>query len=160
MPEARDTDATAAARGPAHLRSYQRALPISLLRARESTIRKFRKHLDAHDMTLQQWRVIRALADTPGLDSKTLSERCVILTPSLTRIFKALTRRGLIRAIEVEDARRRCYELTPEGQRFYDAVSVRSEEIYEEIEAAFGRDNMAELLRLLDLLRATTDKLP
>lgn len=160
MPEDLETNGRAAARTPPHLRSYQRALPISLLRARESTIRKFRKHLDAHDMTLQQWRVIRALADTPGLDSKTLSERCVILTPSLTRIFKALTRRGLIRAIEVEDARRRCYELTPEGQRFYDAVSVRSEEIYEEIEASFGRENMAELLRLLDLLRATTDKLP
>lgn len=142
------------------LRSYQRALPISLLRARESTIRKFRRHLDEHDMTLQQWRVIRALADEPGLDSKTLSDRCVILTPSLTRIFRALSARGLIRAIGAEDARRRCYDLTPEGQRLYDTVSVRSEQIYEEIEAAFGRDNMAELLRLLDLLRATTDKLP
>lgn len=144
----------------AGLRSYQRALPISLLRARESTIRKFRKHLDAHHLTLQQWRVIRALADESGLDSKTLSERCVILTPSLTRIFKTLSGRGLIRAIEVEDARRRCYELTPEGQHLYDKVSVRSEKIYQDIEAAFGRDNMTELLRLLDLLRATTDKLP
>lgn len=142
------------------LRSYQRALPISLLRARDSTIRRFRKHLDAHDLTLQQWRVIRALADEAGLDSKTLSERCVILTPSLTRIFKALTARRLIRAIGVEDGRRRCYELTPEGQSLYDTASVRSEQIYQEIEAAFGRDNMAELLRLLDLLRATTDKLP
>lgn len=143
----------------ARLRSFQRALPISLLRAREAMMKKFRHHVASYDLTLQQWRVIRALADEDGLDSKTLSERCVILTPSLTRIFKALTARGLIEAVGSDDGRRTCYRLTAAGRALYEEASVESERIYARIEAAFGSDNMAELLRLLDLLRETTDSL-
>lgn len=146
--------------GRTRLRSFQRSLPISLLRAREATMRKFRQHVASYDLTLQQWRVIRALADEPGLDSKTLSERCVILGPSLTRIFKALTGRGLIETVESGDGRRVCYRLTEEGRALYEEASVESERIYRRIEDAFGADNMAELLRLLDLLRQTTDRLP
>lgn len=89
------------------LRDFQRALPISLLRAREATMRPFKEHVENDGLTLQQWRVIRALADESPLDSKTLSERCVILAPSLSRIFKALADKGLIETVASSDARSR-----------------------------------------------------
>lgn len=142
------------------LRSFQRSLPISLLRAREATMRKFKASIDRHDLTMQQWRVMRALADESGLDSKALAERCVIMPPSVTRISKALMARGLIRNIANSDGRRRCFELTDAGRALYADASVVSEGIYEEIETAFGTQNMTELLRLLDLLRRVTDALP
>lgn len=141
------------------LRSFQRALPIALLRARESTMRRFNKHVASYDLTLQQWRVIRALADEEPLDSKTLSERCVILAPSLTRIFKTLANKGLIHSLKTEDVRRHSIVLTKKGRELYHEASVKSESIYQEIEQAFGHDNMGELLRLLDLLCDSTDSL-
>ncbi|MEM7524329.1 MAG: hypothetical protein AAF360_11340 [Pseudomonadota bacterium] len=48
------------------LRGFERSLPIALLRARESTKRLFKPHVDAASLTLPQWRVIRALAEGDG----------------------------------------------------------------------------------------------
>lgn len=142
------------------LRSYQRALPISLLRARASTMRRFKVVVDSYGLTLQQWRVVRALFDESPLDSKTLSERCVILPPSLTRIFRTLTSKGLVHTIKTDDARKHSVILSEEGRALFNEASRESELIYQELETAFGSDNMAELLRLLDLLRETADGLP
>lgn len=144
---------------PDRLRAYHSALPISLLRARESSMRHFRRHVERYDLTLEQWRVLRALADAPGLDTAAISDRCVILKPSLNRIFKALGARGLIEQTD-GPGRQHHYRLSPAGQALYDEASVESERIYRRIEAAFGTYNMAELLRLLDLLRERTDRLP
>jgi len=135
------------------LRSFQRALPIELLRAREATMRRFKKHVESFDLTLQQWRVIRCLADESPLDSKTISERCVILAPSLTRIFKALREKSLVHSVKADDGRRHSLVLSAKGQRVFREASVHSEEIYRDIEDNFGAENMAELLRLLVLLR-------
>lgn len=76
-------------RNPRALRRFEKSLPIAFLRAREATMRRFKPHVDAHGLTIQQWRVIRTLADGGPLDSNTLAARCVILPPSLTRIFRA-----------------------------------------------------------------------
>ncbi|MBL4811600.1 MAG: homoprotocatechuate degradation operon regulator HpaR [Rhodobacteraceae bacterium] len=135
------------------LRSFQRALPISLLRAREGTMRRFKGHVESYGLTLQQWRVIRALADDSPLDSKTLSERCVILPPSLTRIFRTLSEKDLIHSVKTEDNRRHLVVLSKKGLDLFEEASVGSEAIYRDIEARFGMDNMTELLRLLDELR-------
>lgn len=141
------------------LRSFQRALPISLLRTREATMRRFKKHVEAYGLTLQQWRVIRALADESPLDSKTLVERCVIMAPSLTRIFRTLSAKGLIHTIKTEDGRRHSVALSQRGQDIFDEASIKSEEIYRDIEAGFGADNMADLLRLLEKLRESAEGL-
>lgn len=142
------------------LRSFERALPIALLRAREATMRRFKAHVDAHGLTLQQWRVIRALADDGPADATMLAERCVILQPSLTRIFRTLRQKNLIAAVETEDARRHTVALTDGGRALHDAMAGRSEEIYREIEDAFGRENMEHLLELLTRLREVTGELP
>lgn len=140
------------------LRAFQRALPISLLRAREATMRPFRTHVEAYGLTLQQWRVIRALADEAPLDSKTLSERCVILAPSLTRIFRTLSEKGLIQTVKTKDGRRHSVSLSAEGRKLFEDASVRSEEIYRRLEAAYGAEKMSSLLSLLGELREVAEE--
>lgn len=142
----------------ARLRTFQRALPISLLRAREATMRPFREHVESFGLTLQQWRVIRALADEAPLDSKTLSERCVILAPSMSRILRALTEKDLIRPVATIDARRHLVELSEQGRALFEAASVRSEDIYRRLEAAYGTERMSELLTLLQDLRSVAEE--
>ena len=146
-----------AAREAQRLRSFQRALPISLLRAREATMRPFKAHVESYGLTLQQWRVIRALADDSPLDSKTLSERCVILAPSLTRISRTLSQKGLIETVKSSDARRHSVALSPAGRALFAEASKRSEEIYHRLESAFGDEKMNELLTLLGELRDTAN---
>ncbi len=142
------------------MRSYDRALPIALLRAREATLRPFRAHLDAHGLTVQQWRVIRALAEGEALTPTELAERCVLLTPSLTRMLKAMTERGLVAPAPDSDARRRRVTLTDAGRALYERAAVQSRDVYQRIEAAFGADRMELLLDLLTDLRDSVDADP
>ena len=139
---------------------YERSLTVALLRARESTMRRFKKYADAADLSLPQWRVLRALADGEPLDAGTLCQRCVILPPSLTRILRAMGERGLLRPVECTDARRHMVTLTPAGQALFDSLVVQSEVSRLEIETAFGPGRMQHLLDLLNDLREITEALP
>lgn len=139
---------------------YERSLTVALLRARESTMRRFKGFADEHDLTLPQWRVLRALADGEPLDAGTLCQRCVILPPSLTRILRALADRGLIVQVPCSDARRHRVTITAAGQALFQTLVVKSEGTRMEIERAFGHDRMALLLDLLNDLRRVTEALP
>jgi homoprotocatechuate degradation regulator HpaR len=139
---------------------YERSLTVALLRAREATMRRFKRFADAHDLTLPQWRVLRALADGEPLDAGTLCQRCVILPPSLTRILRALAERGLITQVPCTDARRHMVRLTPQGQGLFERLVGQSEGTRREIETAFGPERMQVLLDLLNDLREITENLP
>ncbi|MGO7418398.1 MarR family transcriptional regulator, partial [Rhizobium ruizarguesonis] len=74
----------------------RRSLPIALLRARAAVMGHFRPMLALHDVTEQQWRVIRLLAEAGTLDASEMSERAFILAPSPTRILRSPKERGFI----------------------------------------------------------------
>lgn len=139
---------------------YERSLTVALLRARESTMRRFKRYADAENLSMPQWRVLRALADGEPLDAGTLCQRCVILPPSLTRILRALAERGLIRQVDCADARRHMVTLTPEGKALFCKLVGQSEESRREIDRAFGPERMQLLLDMLNELREITESLP
>ena len=139
---------------------YERSLTVALLRAREVTMRRFKRFADAHDLSLPQWRVLRALADGEPLDAGTLGQRCVILPPSLTRILRALAGRGLIEQVPCTDARRHRVAITPAGQTLFQTLVVQSEGARREIDEAFGEERMQQLLDMLNDLRRVTEALP
>jgi homoprotocatechuate degradation regulator HpaR len=134
---------------------YDRSITIALLRAREEVMRRFKCHADARDLTLPQWRVLRALAEGCTLDAGTLCERCVILPPSLTRILRALAARGLIEPVPDADARRHVVRLTAAGDAICRELSAEVAHKYAELEQAFGAARLVQLLDLLDALHAT-----
>lgn len=134
-------------------RNTRRSLPIALLRAREAVMENFRPLLAAHDMTEQQWRVIRILAEQGVIDASEMADKAFILAPSLTRIIRTLEERGLISKLKDEnDGRRVLLEIMPAGLRIIEQVSPESKAIYEQIEAKFGLDKLNVLLDLLDEL--------
>ncbi|MGY6703659.1 homoprotocatechuate degradation operon regulator HpaR [Roseinatronobacter sp.] len=141
------------------LRKFEKSLPIALLRTREATTRLFKPFIDSHDLTMPQWRVLRALAEADALDARTLSERCVILPPSLTRIFRAMTQRGLIRQVACADARRHMVAVTEEGRALFEQVLEESEPDYMRLAGAFGPERLDLLLDLLNELRDTAQGL-
>ncbi|MEM7140812.1 MAG: homoprotocatechuate degradation operon regulator HpaR [Actinomycetota bacterium] len=129
---------------------------MTLLLARESAMRRFRPLLGQHELTEQQWRVLRALAaaDEP-IEISVLADRTALLAPSVTRIVARLCDDGLLRRrTVVGDARRSTLALTTKGRRLVARIAPQSEAVYAGIEAAFGTERLAELLRELhDLAR-------
>lgn len=164
-PETPGSDPQPAAASPAPaprpgFRGFESSLPIALLRARAATANKFKRHTDAVGLTQPQWRVLRALGAGVPLDSATLAHRCALLQPSLSRILQALTARGLIETVPSDDARRRPVAITAAGQAIFDRVAVLSEAVYRDIEAVYGREDLAQLVAMLSRLREVAEALP
>ena len=123
-------------------------------------MRLFKPHVDAAGMTLEQWRVVRALAESGGLDAREIAERCAILPPSLSRILPALETKGLLtRSRDPNDGRRSVIDLTREGAALFQRIAPHSEAAYQRLETAFGEENLAKLLENLDDLRAAAAQL-
>lgn len=129
----------------------RRSLPIALLRAREAVMGHFRPMLAEHDITEQQWRVIRILAEAGTVDASEMADRAFILAPSLTRIIRSLEERGIITKHKDEnDGRRVLLQITASGLAIIDEVAPESRLIYDRLEKRFGREKIEQLLDILD----------
>jgi len=140
------------------MRPFSRSLPMALLKAREATMRRFRPLLAEHDLTEQQWRVLRALAasDRP-LEVGELADHTFLLAPSLSRILANLETRSLLeRHAVAHDQRRAAISLSAAGRSLVDRVAPRSEAAYTRIEDRFGAERLHRLLAELDDLTALT----
>lgn len=125
----------------------RRTLPIALLRAREALMERFRPILNAHDVTEQQWRILRILQEGREINATALAERSCVLAPSLTRMLRALVSRGLIEtAKDPKDGRRFLISITKEGQNFIARLAPESAAIYAQIEAKLGHARIEQLL--------------
>jgi len=130
------------------------SLTLTLLQAREAAMGFFRPLLNQHDLTEQQWRVIRVLAEHGEMESQQLAERTCILKPSMTGVLARLERDGLVRRHKpVNDLRRVHVCLSDKGQARFDAMQAAVAGQYQQIEQKFGAQKMRELLELLDQFR-------
>ncbi|WP_241505835.1 homoprotocatechuate degradation operon regulator HpaR [Parahaliea mediterranea] len=135
---------------------------MSLLKAREAVMKKFIPHLREHDLSPQQWRVLRALFDAregqaPEVEMTVLAEQCYLLMPSLSRIVQHLLKRELIlRRSSETDQRRSMIRLSDSGAELVKMMAVQSEARYEHITEVFG---YGKLELLYELLEELTDKL-
>ena len=135
------------------IREFDRSLPMSLLKAREAVMKKFTPYLREYDLSAQQWRVLRALHDTDGLEMTELSERCFLLMPSLSRIIQNLHGRDLVsRRISEHDQRRSIISITSTGIKLVELMSAESEIRYAHITEVFGYGKLELLYELLDEL--------
>ncbi|MBX4922306.1 homoprotocatechuate degradation operon regulator HpaR [Rhizobium lentis] len=134
---------------------HRRSLAIGLLRAREAVMSHFRPILAAHDVTEQQWRVIRVLSEVGTLDASEVADKASILAPSLTRMIRSLEERGLItKHKDRADGRRVLLRITPAGQATVNQVMPDSLKVYADIDARFGTERVEQLLDMLDELAA------
>ena len=65
------------------------SLTIALLQAREAAMAYFRPIVKRHNLTEQQWRIVRILAERPSMDFHDLAFRACILRPQPDRDFDA-----------------------------------------------------------------------
>lgn len=105
------------------------SLTIALLQAREAAMAYFRPIVKRHNLTEQQWRIVRILAERPSMDFHDLAFRACILRPSLTGILTRMERDGLVLRLKpVNDQRKLYVSLTPAGTALYESAQAEVEE--------------------------------
>ncbi len=135
------------------MRPMRKSLPLRLLQAREAVMARFRPHLNAHDLTEQQWRVLRALAEMGESEVTALADAIALLAPSLSRILPDLEGRGLVARRRADgDKRTSLVSLSREGRALFETMAKRSEAIYRDIELALEAADCADIIDRLERL--------
>jgi len=102
--------------------------------------------LDKFDLSLEQWRVMSALADEPGQPMSTLASNAVLPNASLTRHVDKLVERGLVvRRIHPDDRRRVVTALSPVGTTVAERLRAEERRIESAIAAELGDDRLQGL---------------
>jgi homoprotocatechuate degradation regulator HpaR len=127
-----------------------------LMRAREAVMGRIRPILRSHDVTEQQWRVLRTLAGAGELEVTQLAERVFMRPPSLSRILRDLADRGLLlRRTSDVDLRRNLVTIAPPGLALIDETGPEVALATAEIEALYGVAKVERLRGLLAELEQT-----
>jgi homoprotocatechuate degradation regulator HpaR len=130
-----------------------RNLPLLLLQARERVIARFRPILNAHGITEQQWRIVRALIDTGPLEPREIGELCRISSPSLAGVLSRMQELGYITRRRLDhDQRRVRVSLTPRSRGLAARMAPQIEATYRGIETVIGPEFSARFYRALDEL--------
>ena len=133
------------------LPSTARSLPIALLRARERVMGPIRNLLSDVDLTEQQWRVLRVVQETAGIDPTEIADQACLLLPSLTRILQKLDEKGLIsRERDKVDRRRQIIRITAAGEKIIEANIAASIAIVDRTREKMGEARYEALLDLLN----------
>lgn len=130
------------------------SLTLTLLQAREAAMAFFRPSLNQHDLTEQQWRIMRILRQQGEIEIFQLAQQACILKPSMTGVLARMERDGLIRRWKSEyDQRRALVCLSEKGQQCFVDMSDGMERNYQRIIEQFGEDKLQQLLGLLNELK-------
>jgi homoprotocatechuate degradation regulator HpaR len=143
--------ATPALRRAARNPIRPRNLPLLLLQAREAVLACFRPLLNANGVTEQQWRVVRALAETGPLEPRQIVALCGISSPSLAGVLSRMEALGLIERERLEhDQRRQQVRLTASSRALIATMVPEVEATYAALEDTLGKDTLAALQTRLD----------
>lgn len=138
---------------------YRVSLAGTLLAAREAVMAPIRPKLRAANITEQQWRVLRVLADKGPTDASGVAQEAILNPPSLSRILKELGDRRLIeRETHANDGRRSIVAITSTGLDLVDSTAAHTVEVLNRYSEIFGSERLARLCRDLQELASALEQ--
>ena len=138
-----------------------RNLAQLLLQAREGVMSEFRPVLNAHGLTEQQWRVVRALLQNGPLEPRQLCGLCQIVSPSLTGVLARMEEMNLVLREKMDgDQRRVRVSLTARSRRLAARMAPLVEARYEALERSIGPELMQQVYATLDRLLSSLAERP
>ncbi|MGG2396604.1 homoprotocatechuate degradation operon regulator HpaR [Pseudomonas sp. SH1-B] len=132
----------------------RQSLTLTLLQAREASMRFFRPLLNQRGLTEQQWRVIRILHQQGELESHRLAHLACILKPSMCGVLERLERAGMLQRTRLaSDQRRVLVRLSEQGEQCFAETCEEMERSYRRIQQQLGEEKLVQLVGLLQELR-------
>ncbi|NUR86817.1 MAG: MarR family transcriptional regulator [Nonomuraea sp.] len=134
------------------------SLAYLLSRAERSVNRCLSATLAGEDVTVEQWRILRALADGRGHSMGELAEAVLMPHPTLTKAVDRLIDRALVyRGASAGDRRRVAVFLADRGRDLLARVDGAVAEHHRTIAVAFGDDRTEHLMGELEALVTALD---
>jgi DNA-binding MarR family transcriptional regulator len=133
-----------------------KAVVIAILRSADRLRRSGEALLAPHDVTLQQFNVLRILrgARPEGLCTLAIAERMIEQTPGITRLIDRLEKKGLVRRVRSEEDRRQVWcRITPAGERLLARLDDPVEEFDRAAVRGLSPADQDQLSALLGQLR-------
>ncbi|MEJ7930555.1 homoprotocatechuate degradation operon regulator HpaR [Ramlibacter sp. AN1015] len=128
----------------------RRNLPLLLLQVREQVLARFRPVLNAHGVTEQQYRILRAIEMNESLEPRELCAICHISSPSLAGVLARMEGLGLVsRTPHPDDQRRQLVTLTTSSRRLIRSMRPRIDQVYQSLQEDLGPELAAQTFRTL-----------
>jgi DNA-binding MarR family transcriptional regulator len=128
-------------------------LAYLLSEAERQVNRGLAEALATERVSVEQWRILRALSDGHGHSMSDLAEAVLMPHPTLTKAVDRLVDTALVyRRQDVADRRRVAVYLSDLGRDLMARLDRRATEHHTSVEAAFGADRTERLMRELDAL--------
>lgn len=141
------------------MESQNRNIPLLLLRAREAMMVHFRPVLTKHQLTEQQWRILRALQDKKQLEPHELCKECCILSPSMAGILKRMKELDLIiRVPSTADRRRVMISLAPGVRERVELIMSENKVAYAKFSKKVGESELESLVYQLENILECLEK--
>ena len=119
-------------------------------RALHQIMPPFRRLFADHELTEQQWRVIRVLWQGKEQSLVQISEQTLLPPPSLVGVIDRMERDGLVTRTRSEADRRVVQiKLTERGQALQEQVAPQVDEIYRGLESRLDEDEWQALRNAL-----------
>ncbi|MFJ2031081.1 MarR family winged helix-turn-helix transcriptional regulator [Streptosporangium sp. NPDC087985] len=135
------------------------SLAYLLSRAERSVNRGLAAAVTAEGVTVEQWRILRALADGRGHSMGDLAEAVLIPHPTLTKAIDRLIDRSLVyRGHDPADRRKVAVFLADRGGELLARVDGGVAGHHRLIEAAYGTERTERLMRDLEGLVTALDQ--
>jgi homoprotocatechuate degradation regulator HpaR len=135
-----------------------RNLPLLLLQAREGVLARFRPILNAHGLTEQQWRILRALLEAGPLEPRQIGGLCGISSPSMAGILARMEALDLIHRERLgHDQRRVLVTPSARSQTLARQMAPLIEAGYAALIDQLGPEFVESLYETLDRLVAQRD---
>jgi len=138
-------------------RSRGQEVVVALLRTADLVRRAVSQAVETHDITLQQYNVLRILrgAGDQGLPTLEIADRMIEHAPGVTRLLDRLEAKGLVRRERCRQDRRQvlCW-LTPTGLELVERLDEPVDKADVDAVAQLTPEDQEKLLRLLDSVRA------
>jgi len=138
----------------------QRLPGLLIATARHRIKRAVLQRVAAHDLSPQQFWMMVAIREQPGISQVDIVSRTRADAPSVSRALSALVDRGLVRTgPDPRDRRRTLAQLTPAGQRLARDLLPIARELRERMVAGMSATAVASLCAALQKIIDNLDAL-
>ena len=115
----------------------------------------FTRYATRFDLSLNEWRLMVALAERPGISASEAAAMVGMHEMNVSRAVRQLVRKGRVRrSTDPADRRRSCLELAPEGYAIYDKVAPGAWRRDRQLREALTPQEARDFIRILDKLNA------
>lgn len=138
---------------------FDHSLPMMLHRTLDSIIPKYRVVFSEHNISEQQWRILRVLWEQNRSTSSELAKKTLLPAPSMVGVIDRMIAKGLLkRQRDAKDRRVVYVSLTDQGEALLQTLIPKVDQIYHQIIKSCDQKSWSTMINTLQTIIDTSNK--